>query len=798
MEKYEITIKHGEDETFFTISKTSTVLKLSKFIEMYYDDLKSSSYQIRYNGIDIKQEESSGKKLSEIFDSSKSISSPKITLDVVSSGTTEKLQIICKYNSKSNKIVIDKTLSFQKLKFAVLAFYPELDEENYEIKYNEEDISNIFANDVSLDKIFKSESAEIELVTQPKMIIEIFKRCSYCHDAKANYVCHKCAMASCENCSKKDLHYDISKTQLITLPKFDKFCFDTLTELLKALSKSAHENEKVNSDNFVKNANDMFLMIGSKFDEMHEYINSIKKEQIDSLKILMNSILTQYNPEQISADIKKIYALIEAYKKNPYCDCEESMKKIIEFERMVRHFLDAFSAYLKANSAFNDKYRMCNSINKKILDFLSNSLNETKLLFKTDLEITQYKNVMKIYDNSSVLVYDKNLNKFSLMNFHDEDFQFKDNFNNFIQINYCDGDQEKIFCITGTPCQKLFCYDLKNNEMQFIANMKFSHNWWPSLIAVKRESEEEKENVVQKNSDIVLFCLSGSYTNKCEMLIFSKKTAADLIVDEKKKPQESLLESQLEGIPVVEHGARDSLGDQIHIDNPSPEANPNESNAPQPNEEKANPVTNPELDKTIKNPLQSQLTQKPGISPELAKSLMKWEEIPSTTVTHGQGASFIYNNQYIYLLFGYDSSQNPITVIERLDIKDISALLSPSAPGWENLQFKNPDNISSILYYNVLMKVDDNNIFILGGLVEIDQIDFIYKYSCKDNALVKTDKKIDFKDVQFMNEKNLTKISKENALSAGKKGEYAVIDGKNNVHIVEETTFKHSMLRYTP
>ena len=46
MEKYEIKITYNTDETTFKISKTSSLDKLCKFIEMYYEELKMTNYQI--------------------------------------------------------------------------------------------------------------------------------------------------------------------------------------------------------------------------------------------------------------------------------------------------------------------------------------------------------------------------------------------------------------------------------------------------------------------------------------------------------------------------------------------------------------------------------------------------------------------------------------------------------------------------------------------------------------------------------------------------------------------------------
>jgi hypothetical protein len=100
-----------------------------------------------------------------------------------------------------------------------------------------------------------------------------------------------------------------------------------------------------------------------------------------------------------------------------------------------------------------------------------------------------------------------------MMNFHDEKNLFKENFNNYVQANYSVGPEEKLFVITGSTTQKFFVYDLNNNEMQFISPTRFSHNWWPSIIPFKQEDKEKIK--------IVLFCLGGSYTNKCEILFLS-------------------------------------------------------------------------------------------------------------------------------------------------------------------------------------------------------------------------------------------------------------------------------------
>ena len=219
---------------------------------------------------------------------------------------------------------------------------------------------------------------------------------------------------------------------------------------------------------------------------------------------------------------------------------------------------------------------------------------------------------------------------------------------------------------------------------------------------------------------------------------------------------------------------------------------------------------------------------------------LKWYPIASTGVNHGQAGSFIINNKYLFLLFGYDYNLKPITKIEKLNVKKIidNPISQARSIKWKVLDFKNPDKISSILYYNSILKKNEEEIFILGGLKEIGQIDCIYKYDPKQNILSKTENLIPFKYVKFQNEKNfylinklsdieddnlikyknkkkkkknIKKIENEDMLkdlkeedeedkSSGikKSREFAIIDAKNQVHIIKAETFEHFYLEYVP
>ena len=121
-----------------------------------------------------------------------------------------------------------------------------------------------------------------------------------------------------------------------------------------------------------------------------------------------------------------------------------------------------------------------------------------------------------------------------------------------------------------------------------------------------------------------------------------------------------------------------------------------------------------------------------------------------------------------------------------------------------------------VLYYNSILKKSEDEVFILGGLKEIGQVDCIYKYDPKKNILSKTENIIPFKYVKFQNEKNfylINKLSdlKEDYIINGEKDggievmngikksrEFAIIDANNHVHIIKAETFEHFSSEYIP
>ena len=835
MDKYIIEITYDEDETSFKISKSSNIIKLRNFIEMYYENLRTTFYKIIYNNRNISEDENDlNIPLSMIFGDVKTVEL-KIERSLEDDLLHKKWKIKCNFKNKSKLFEMLPVLNFEKFKFNILSFYPELEQENYMIMYNNIDITNIYSNNTLIKNIFgadintiepaqkpngftpkiedyeknlikngedliKKEKRinpndgdiiEITITIQPKTIVKLYKICSFCHLVIANYICDKCAMASCEKCSPKDKHIKTKAKNLILIENFrdGEYPYEstTLQSYLNKLEEYLQKCRVNKTEDFSLNRKEKIDLMKNKYNEIHKLVDKIKDVQISNLEALLDKIQKKYFPDKFIPNYQELYNKIFKYKSSPFYDVEESMKKIIEFGMLLAKLVNDFDNFLKEWLEFYTKYKKCMEIIHKIFHFLENALLESKIIFKNDVDIFRYKKILKIYDSSHVLVYDPNNSNFNLMNFHDEKNFFRKNYNNYVQANFNMGTEEKLFIITGTTNQKFFVYDLSSNEMQFVSSTKYAHNWWPSIIPYKKEDDTK--------ISLVLFCLGGSYTNKCEILFFQDKL---------KKTEEKSNEIENNNIP-----------QEINNNN-------NNNDISIGGEEVNNPEDNEDKDK---EPIDDKIIP------------LKWYQIASTGVNHGQAGSFILNNKYLFLLFGYDYNLKPVTKIEKINIKEIidNSIAQFKNTKWKILDFKNPDNISSILYYNSILKKNEEEIFILGGLKEIGQIDCVYKYDPKQNILSKTENTIPFKNVKFQNEKNFYLINKLNDLDKNdelikykekeikdnnglnevkdendliekekeEKGiirsrEFAIFDSNNQIHIINSDTFEHFSNEYNP
>lgn len=788
--KYTFHITYNEDTSTFTIPSSSPLSKLKTIIESLFDNLKSTPYELIYSKSNLLSFQHS-LPLTSIFSSLSSSpngqpfsSSSQIPLTILTSSqpsSSTLSSLIISLNIIFNKTTfqldnIPASLPFEKLKFKLLAMCPEIDQEDHQIMYNNIDIANIHNNKKPLYKVLnitQHHSTKVNdaftftltIKSHPKRLIKSLKKCSYCHVIKADYICTKCAIATCSGCAYKEKHNTTKDINYVDIDIYRNYEQKYLDELLVKLKGIVNENNALQSDNFIALMKDEKLnILAQRFEEVITMLNVIYKEQYDNLKMILDNINELYHPMELSKDLNDLINEILQYKDDTYFDCEEAMRKVLSFKLRFDALCERFKKYVKELNEFKVKYKKCLDIIAKIRKCLEEQLHETRMLFGSDeLQRKRYNSLMRVYDSEHVLVFDNNNEKFQLIEIIDDEFMFKNCFGNFIQTNVMCKNTQKMFVITGIPCQMMFVFDLFTKEMSFVGALKYNHNWWPGLIAIQR-------NVIGGEDDVVVFCLSGSYTTKCEMMVFGKGKEI------KKEKGEN---GGVGGVPIVENmlNVKDSIGEGEQ-------------------QEQEQQIDNQQ--QQVNNEQQQQQQQN-----DLSQYRYKWLEIPSTEVPHGQGGTFILNNKYIYLIYGYDASQRPISQIERLNIESIPSLPLITNPEpsikWETLQFENPDNISSYLYYNSLLKTSDTDIYILGGLIESDKIDVVYRLDCTSNKILKTDTKLNFHSVKFNYEKNFLLLNRDTSLlSKNTKREYGIIDGKNKVHIIKESVFEHKTFIYNP
>ena len=769
MEKFDIKISYNNDSTSFQINKTASLGKLIKFIEENYEEIKNQNYEILYNNMDIKLINLSQNLISIFKDEENEISLNLINVEEQSNSNL-KINIICSYESKIMNFSINPSLTFQKFKYNILAFFPELEQDNYIINYNDTDITNIYSNDKLIKDIFKINlsssnsllnTIEIKLESKLKTIIEYYKRCSFCHDKKANNICKKCCIANCDKCSFQDNHHLTKNLNYILIRKFKKLL------------------EKIE-------------LINTKFISSKDVIIKIKDTQMNNLKIILDNIINKHHPEEISTKLKNFYNEVLNYKNNPFYDCEESMKKINEYLKRLNNLISKFEEYKNMLDEFVEKYNKCIDLCNKIEKILDKALNDFINVFK-GISITQNcSQLMKIYNNSKILIYNYDSNQFNLIDFIDEDNKFKNNFNNFIQVNYTYNNHPQLFIITGMTSDDFFIYDNPTNEMKYIGSLKYSHYWYPNLIPFKKNFDNK--------SQLFLFCLSGSYSNKCEVLIFKEEIInkkeeekkeeekkeeekKDEEIKEEEKKEEEKKEEDLgvienkDGISGVE--AVEKALKEMNFEEEKKEENNNNNNNIENNNNNDN--NNNNANNNNENLENKELENKPF--------KLEWKEIPSTKINHGQSISFILNNKYLYLLFGYDSKLNQINIIERLNIEDINSLLienGEAKSNWENIEYKNPNNIPNEIYYSSILKINDNKILLLGGLKDKNEVNGLYKFDANENSILKFESKINIENVKFVNEKNFILLNQDNSNEDKDKKEFGIIDINNTIHLISE------------
>ena len=110
---------------------------------------------------------------------------------------------------------------------------------------------------------------------------------------------------------------------------------------------------------------------------------------------------------------------------------------------------------------------------------------------------------------------------------------------------------------------------------------------------------------------------------------------------------------------------------------------------------------------------------------------LKWETYPSLNITRHSSSFFIYNEKYLYVFFGYNSSKGSIESIEKMDL-DVNTT-------WENVVFQNPKSIDLHLNSHGSIFANTDEVYLVGGCVNERFTDRIIKFNLVQNCIFPTE-----------------------------------------------------------
>jgi hypothetical protein len=695
MSAYKFKINLDDSCREILIDQESNLDKLFKLVNIYLDISQEINYRLLYKKTNIKSFDTNT-KLKNIFENDlqdKNDLENEMIYELYVEILTNKpikLNFDMEYDKIKFSISLDLNSTLQILKFNILALCTNLKEENFCILFKHNDITNIHSNATKLSDIFLENEEEkicLNIVDKEKNIVEFSKICCNC-GIKATNICIKCAKCNCKKCEALDLHYNPKILCSVEISNFKGYETNFINNLILELN-DVEKEMKINTYGLQK---DKLKKIEKSIDDLISQLVYLKENVLKKFENHYLKINEECIPDELSKNLTFYRDEFYKYLKQPYFDCEESMKKLLDFNHLKNSLLFKFKNFRNETNKLEKNLTEFSNIQQSLEENIRFKINHISSLLKKQNKdsINHYFPMMKIYNNKSLIVYDHMKNQFSVMNFIDLDGKFRENFNNFVQINF--SSKDRLFIITGNPCQKLFCYNLNTNEMEFVNTLKHNHNWWPSLILL----DEPNEN------NLTLFCLSGTYTNKAEKLVINLN------------------------------------GNFI-----------------------------------FKN------------------LVLEWSQLPSLNVNHGQASSIVQNNRFIFVFFGYDNKFDSIPQVEKLDLNNNS--------DWELINFKNPDSISSFIYYNSILYNGENDLYILGGRKEINEVDSVYKYDLINNVLTKSEYFLELNHVDFLNEKiffcieSKTKKEKLNQILKSEKNNiFALFDSNNRIHIINSENFHHT------
>lgn len=395
------------EETYELILPFSTILnKVFKMVQIYFSDqILSRSFSIFYNPSQNKNiiNESVNIDLSKInqeinmnelieFLNLENINqnvSNQLELNLVmkiidlnDNSFEEKVNEIhftCFFEDKIHKFSLLNSQNFEKLKFNILAKFPQLENANYTIDCEGIDITNIFSDDKVLRQIFIKDlnkdcfvsniKIDLHLRIKPKHFVKYIKKCSECHVKIADFICVDCSKAYCNNCTLYDIHYNkenlkCNSSELLfsRLENISLLCRDYIEQIKLMVLKTDFSNV-LNSSSIIGNIQDEKQSVNSKSKiKSTDLNNSVegKLVMINFFKLLENNTINEF--------LSFLNTLKVKYKSSEFTNFSKNSSKIFN----------------NITNSIDENVNLLNKLNNYETENLSNILKKISLIINPE------------------------------------------------------------------------------------------------------------------------------------------------------------------------------------------------------------------------------------------------------------------------------------------------------------------------------------------------------------------------------------------------------------------------------
>jgi hypothetical protein len=606
-------------------------------------------------------------------------------------------------------------------------------------------------------------------------VAKSFKEIPICNQDKtnvANFICTKCKTYWCKNCMKFDLHKD----HLINFEQFEFYVEKKRKNLLNGIESSVMTDQYYTHLEKIEIAlNDRINEIENQFNDVIKIIEKMKEAQYKFLKEQFYKEMDSQKFKSVITDIKffrnkldEIVKIEEAQENLNFVnsltnnDILEGYKTSInenysEFKNVFVKFHNIYLQHENFNrtliSQLEAKFRQSETI-KNLLnneenlkeiskeDALKGFVNLTKTPNSQRSQPRRIPRLYKVKYYNTILEWDYVRNTMKRIDDFKDVSDFKINYQVYsgnIFLNH----SNRLFIITGINYNLFYFYDKSTNEIYKLPNLSQNH-CRGSLAYLSRLNS--------------IICISGKYTNKCE--IFSLKNF------ETDSERNQNIKNSNEG-EITRTETKKKVTLKI-FKNITP---------------KTTIPSNPE-------------TIMPNNTQICVNSDLNWKEFPQLNYQRYYSSVYIFNDHYLYIFFGYNTSRGSIDIVERININTTTIFSSY----WEIVNYNNPSQLDMRLHSHSCIYANTNEVYIVGGSKNEIFSDKILKYNLINNTIFMTDMIIPdinkHEYFRFWEESQFKQLISHELIENKSEDDYtfAMFDARDKMHVFNSRTFKYKII----